>query len=48
MKRIANEPADWDSPFSFFNHAYQVKDEDGNLQRTITGGVGTFLGVWYD
>jgi len=36
----------WDSPFSFFNHAYQVKDEDGNLQRTITGGVGTFLGVW--
>ncbi|TVY55430.1 Arginine permease CAN1 [Lachnellula cervina] len=36
----------WNSPFSFFNHAYKVKDEDGNLQRTITGGVGTFLGVW--
>ncbi|TVY90714.1 Arginine permease [Lachnellula willkommii] len=36
----------WNSPYSFFNHAYKVKDEDGNLQRTITGGVGTFLGVW--
>lgn len=40
------KPVDWNSPFSFFNHAYKVKDEDGNLQRTITGGVGTFLGVW--
>ncbi|TVY35186.1 Arginine permease [Lachnellula subtilissima] len=38
--------SNWNSPYTFFNHAYRVKDEDGNLQRTITGGVGTFLGVW--
>ena len=38
--------ADWNSPFTFFNHVYHVKDEEGNLERTITGGIGTFLGVW--
>ncbi|KAF4636463.1 hypothetical protein G7Y89_g1615 [Cudoniella acicularis] len=36
----------WNSPYSFFNTNYNVKDENGNLQRTITGGVGSFLGVW--
>jgi amino acid transporter len=37
---------DWDSPYSFFNPVYNVKAEDGNVQRVITGGVGAFLGVW--
>lgn len=36
----------WSSPFTFFNHNYKVKDENGNLERVITGGLGTFLGVW--
>jgi len=38
---------DWDNPYSFFNPVYQVKDENGNLQRTITGTIGIFLGMWY-
>jgi hypothetical protein len=37
---------DWDSPYSFFNSVYQVKDSAGNVQREITGGTGRFLGVW--
>ncbi|KAH6684577.1 proline-specific permease [Halenospora varia] len=36
----------WNSPYHFFNKQYQVKDSDGNLQRTITGSIGTFLGIW--
>lgn len=36
----------WDSPYSFFNNVYQVKDENGNFQRNITGSIGTFLGIW--
>jgi len=36
----------WDSPYSFFNSVYQVKDSAGNVQREITGGTGRFLGVW--
>jgi len=36
----------WNSPWSFFNPNYQVRDEDGKLQRVITGSAGTLLGVW--
>ncbi|KAH8682931.1 proline-specific permease [Tricladium varicosporioides] len=36
----------WNSPYHFFNTQYAVKDSNGNLQRTITGSVGTFLGIW--
>ncbi|KAK0105446.1 hypothetical protein ONS96_004833 [Cadophora gregata f. sp. sojae] len=36
----------WDSPYSFFNPTYHVKDEDGNLQRDIQGAIGTFLAMW--
>ncbi|KAL5324908.1 hypothetical protein ACEPPN_006027 [Leptodophora sp. 'Broadleaf-Isolate-01'] len=36
----------WDSPYSFFNPTYHVKDEDGNLQRDIKGTLGTFLAMW--
>ncbi|KAM7191108.1 hypothetical protein V8F20_009426 [Naviculisporaceae sp. PSN 640] len=36
----------WNSPYSFFNPYYNVKDSDGNLQRTILGSTGTLLGVW--
>ena len=39
--------ADWNEPYSFFNPVYQVKNEDGNLQRTIEGTAGMFLGMWY-
>ncbi|KAI9046855.1 hypothetical protein LZ554_008934 [Drepanopeziza brunnea f. sp. 'monogermtubi'] len=36
----------WDSPYSFFNPVYQVKDVDGNIQRVIQGTIGTFLAMW--
>ncbi|KIN04574.1 hypothetical protein OIDMADRAFT_101530 [Oidiodendron maius Zn] len=36
----------WDQPFSFFNSVYAVTDEDGNVQRHITGTIGTFLNMW--
>ncbi|KAH7311903.1 proline-specific permease [Rhexocercosporidium sp. MPI-PUGE-AT-0058] len=36
----------WDSPYSFFNPTYHIKDEDGHLQRDITGTIGTFLAMW--
>ncbi|TAQ89173.1 hypothetical protein B7494_g2498 [Chlorociboria aeruginascens] len=36
----------WDSPYSFFNHVFAVKDEDGNFQRNLRGTLGTFLGMW--
>ncbi|GFF64740.1 hypothetical protein CNMCM6069_005571 [Aspergillus lentulus] len=36
----------WDSPYSFFNSDYHVKDEYGNLHRTISGGTGRLVGVW--
>jgi acetoin utilization deacetylase AcuC-like enzyme len=39
--------ADWNDPYSFFNPKYAVSDENGNLQRTITGTAGIFLGIWY-
>lgn len=42
----ANLKVDWDSPYSFFNPTYHVKDEDGNLQRDIQGTIGTFLAMW--
>ncbi|KAE9365145.1 putative proline-specific permease [Stipitochalara longipes BDJ] len=36
----------WNDPYSFFNPVYSVSDENGNLQRTITGTAGVFLGMW--
>lgn len=38
---------DWEDPYSFFNDYYNVRDEAKNLQRTIYGKTGTFLGMWY-
>lgn len=38
---------DWDQPYGFFNHEYIVADDDGNKQQTITGSLGSLLGVWY-
>jgi hypothetical protein len=38
---------DWNDPYSFFNPVYSVEDENGNLQRTIAGTAGVFLGMWY-
>jgi amino acid transporter len=37
---------DWNSPYSFFNSDYHVKDEYGNLYQTISGGTGRLVGVW--
>ena len=37
---------DWDNPYSFFNSAYHVKNEEGTVQRNIIGRVGTFLDMW--
>ncbi len=37
---------DWDEPYGFFNSVYYVTDDDGNVQRKITGPVGSLLGVW--
>lgn len=39
--------SDWCHPWGFFNHAYSVRDEEGNLQRKIEGPAGSFLGMWY-
>ncbi|TGO57403.1 hypothetical protein BOTNAR_0202g00070 [Botryotinia narcissicola] len=36
----------WCHPWGFFNHAYSVRDEQGNLQRKIEGPAGSFLGMW--
>ncbi|KAK6604603.1 amino acid permease [Botrytis cinerea] len=36
----------WCHPWGFFNHAYSVRDEEGNLQRKIEGPAGSFLGMW--
>ncbi|TGO90109.1 hypothetical protein BPOR_0079g00220 [Botrytis porri] len=36
----------WCHPWGFFNHAYSVRDETGNLQRKIEGPAGSFLGMW--
>ncbi|OAR01600.1 hypothetical protein LLEC1_00467 [Akanthomyces lecanii] len=36
----------WDEPYGFFNSVYYVADDDGNVQRKITGPVGSLLGVW--
>ncbi|KAH8586175.1 proline-specific permease [Bisporella sp. PMI_857] len=36
----------WDRPYSLFNNIYQVKGDDGVVQRSITGSAGTFLGLW--
>ncbi|KAM5483702.1 hypothetical protein MaudMau93_006209 [Microsporum audouinii] len=35
----------WDSPYSFFNPEYHIKNKDGST-RVIDGGLGRFLGVW--
>ncbi|KAH8673457.1 proline-specific permease [Xylariales sp. PMI_506] len=37
----------WNAPYGFFNTKYNVKNEDGDLQRVITGSVGTLIGVWW-
>ncbi|KAG9233712.1 proline-specific permease [Amylocarpus encephaloides] len=36
----------WKSPYSFFNKKYRVQDDAGNTQRTIEGGLGSFLAIW--
>ncbi|KIM93692.1 hypothetical protein OIDMADRAFT_173067 [Oidiodendron maius Zn] len=36
----------WNSPYSFFNPGYSVVDENGDVQRVITGSMGRFLGEW--
>ncbi|OOQ84427.1 proline-specific permease [Penicillium brasilianum] len=36
----------WNPPYGFFNSVHRVKDEYGNLDQTITGSTGQFLGVW--
>lgn len=36
----------WNNPYSFFNPVYSVTDENGNIQRTIAGAAGIFLGMW--
>lgn len=46
MAQSLTQTEDWDSPYTFFQNVYQVKDENGNFQRNITGSIGTFLGVW--
>ena len=42
----ANDLLDWNSPYSFFNPGYSVVDENGDVQRVITGSMGRFLGAW--
>lgn len=46
LANIVNTDIDWNSPYSFFRGEYHVKDADSDSQRTITGSVGTLLGVW--
>ncbi|KAL2760300.1 hypothetical protein ACRALDRAFT_1067117 [Sodiomyces alcalophilus JCM 7366] len=36
----------WNSPYWFFNLNYPVRDQENEVQRVITGPVGTLLGVW--
>ncbi|KAK4237233.1 hypothetical protein C8A03DRAFT_16205 [Achaetomium macrosporum] len=36
----------WNSPYSFFNTAYAVKEENLETQHVITGSLGTLLGIW--
>ncbi|EGX93560.1 proline-specific permease [Cordyceps militaris CM01] len=36
----------WDKPYGFFNDVYHVTDDAGNVQRQITGSIGSLLGVW--
>ncbi|EEP82095.1 conserved hypothetical protein [Uncinocarpus reesii 1704] len=36
----------WDAPYGFFNRQFPIKDENGNLQRMMTGSMGSFLGMW--
>ncbi|KAK2846409.1 hypothetical protein FQN49_005748 [Arthroderma sp. PD_2] len=35
----------WDSPYSFINPEYHIKNQDGSV-RVIDGGIGKLLGVW--
>jgi amino acid transporter len=37
---------DWNHPFSFFSSTYSVRDEEGIVQRTISGSIGAFLNMW--
>ncbi|OAA47255.1 proline-specific permease [Beauveria brongniartii RCEF 3172] len=36
----------WNKPYGFFSDVYHVTDDDGNVQRKITGSVGSLLAVW--
>ncbi|KAK4462217.1 hypothetical protein QBC42DRAFT_176586 [Cladorrhinum samala] len=36
----------WNSPYSFFNSIYKARDENNDITHTITGSLGTLLGVW--
>ncbi|KAK3989685.1 hypothetical protein QBC44DRAFT_80531 [Cladorrhinum sp. PSN332] len=36
----------WNSPYSFFNSVYHARDENNEIKHTITGSLGTLLGVW--
>lgn len=37
---------DWNDPYSFFWSTYDVRDEAGFVQRTITDSIGSFLNMW--
>lgn len=39
-------PPVWNSPYSFFNSVYNAKDEDLNIVHTISGSLGTLIGLW--
>lgn len=47
VERNTNWLTDWNSPYSFFNPGYSVVDENGHVQRVITGSMGRFLGEWW-
>jgi amino acid transporter len=36
----------WNDPYSFFNPAYNAKNEKFETTQVITGSLGTLLGVW--
>ncbi|KAI1913774.1 hypothetical protein LOZ53_002226 [Ophidiomyces ophidiicola] len=36
----------WDKPYGFFNPDFPIKDDNGHLQRMMTGPMGSFLGMW--
>jgi hypothetical protein len=44
---ITNCYQDWNDPYSFFNPAYNAKNEKFETTQVITGSLGTLLGVWW-